>query len=395
MIPSPLTSCDPTVRLSTHSKMVDKWRQKYTCQFCSKVKANRHAYLIHCLSCHFYCEVCEEQFDSKKEILQHRKDVHNKVYQCEVCMDLFIAREHLTRHVIQVHLEKDETKLHHSCEVCGYSTPSVTALKEHINALHIQKRKYKCNICDFAAKTKDTLNDHMKTHDGFRHFPCEHCGQVLKSARNLRNHKCKTVLNCDHCTKTFRSIGFLEKHVKAAHSNSLFKCDICDKVFTTEFILLRHKRVVHQDESKRNCEICQKLFMNAAELFKHFREHHPNSECPAKSYIDYFPCYMCPNVLGTKPSLYFHLKCVHKTIVGGQELMKKCDEMTKTKCPQCDEIFSSFMGCTDHFIDTHGLEVPEKLMKKRGKSRYVYCRHCDFESSNILQYSQHRKNHHQ
>ena len=138
--------------------------------------------------------LCEEQFDSKKEILQHRKDVHNKVYQCEVCMDLFIAKEHLTSHVIQVHLEKDETKLH-SCEVCGYSTLNLTKLKEHINALHIQKRKYKCNICDFAAKTKDTLNGHMKTHDGFRHFPCEHCGQVLKSARILRNHKCKHTAN--------------------------------------------------------------------------------------------------------------------------------------------------------------------------------------------------------
>ena len=273
-------------------------------------------------------------------------------FKCEECEESFKRVQHLKEHVAVVHRGEAPTYTE-MCEHCGEAFTTQKMLKHHQTLHHSENRK----IHNISRKASTGI------------FVCEECGEQFSSKTSLTTHlesKCK------------RNV-----------------CSICDKSFSSKSSWLRHKQEKHQEESKRNCEFCQKLFANAAELFKHFRENHPNSECPAEVYTDYFPCYICPNVLGSRESMYLHLKCTHKTILAGNELRKKCDELTKTKCPQCDQLFGSFMDCIDHYLDCHGVQVPDKLKKRNGKDRFLFCRQCSFEHKNITTYSHHRKAHNQ
>ena len=293
-------------------------------------------------------------------------------------------------------------KINVNCECCQL---------HFTDALEYEKHIYKtCLQCKKTFTNPSRLEIHMKTVHGTG-LKCRECDSVFDSHKKLKDHVAvvhkgeapKFTLICEHCGEPFETPFRLEQHIALYHGDgeTSHMCDKCGDVFKTPVDLQNHKSEKHkkkkkkpiiQDESKRFCEFCQKMFANAAELFKHFCDQHPDHECPAKPGVDFYQCYMCQKVLASKTALYTHLKLTHKTIVTGHELMKKCDQVP-TKCPECNVVLPSYMECIDHFLDNHGLEIPEKLKMNIGTDRFLYCRQCSFQSRSVQAYSQHRNLH--
>ena len=80
--------------------------------------------------------------------------------KCEVpgCDYASIFKNKLKRHNITVHLKQRN----HCCQHCAKTFSSLSAMKEHINGVHLNLKPLLCDICEFA--TACTLVDHFLMH---------------------------------------------------------------------------------------------------------------------------------------------------------------------------------------------------------------------------------------
>ena len=92
------------------------------------------------------------------------------------------------------------------CADCGRSFRTRAGLFKHVNAVHKQTYKYKCQTCDKAFAEKHQLKAHLVQHRG---DPVE----------------------CHICQKTFTTAYSLKRHMAGAHENVRHTCTTCKSVF--------------------------------------------------------------------------------------------------------------------------------------------------------------------
>jgi hypothetical protein len=90
-----------------------------------------------------------------------------------------------------ISLETPSKKLHKtlkefSCKICGKIMPSAAKLRDHLT-VHSKSRNFICPHDGLSFKTKDNLNQHLKTHSRSK-YECDHCGQLMKSKTTLNRH---------------------------------------------------------------------------------------------------------------------------------------------------------------------------------------------------------------
>ena len=62
-------------------------------------------------------------------------------------------------------------------------------------------------------------------------------------------HGNKRKSKCEMCPKTYKQIGCLNRHLQAIHGKiTAFKCDICGKSFKQKGSLKVHLKVVHENQ---------------------------------------------------------------------------------------------------------------------------------------------------
>ena len=116
-------------------------------------------------------------------------------------------------------------------------------------------------------------------------FPCEKCGFILHSRKDLLNHlethidrKSRTkhaseVPKCDHCQSEFTVKKSLDKHMLLMHDEHgrpKYRCEECDITFCTGKQLEKHNKQTHTDHS---CESCKQRFTTKRAL-----EHHQKKQ---------------------------------------------------------------------------------------------------------------------
>ena len=56
------------------------------------------------------------------------------------------------------------------CDICEYSCPGKSHLKQHIASIHEGKKAFKCNLCNYSFSQKGHLNRHVASvHEGKSH----------------------------------------------------------------------------------------------------------------------------------------------------------------------------------------------------------------------------------
>ncbi|MCP9263792.1 Protein glass [Dirofilaria immitis] len=98
-----------------------------------------------------------------------------------------------------------------------------------------------------------TLQEHMRTHSGMKHY------------------------NCPKCQKNFTRKWNFKRHIQFHDGVKPYNCPQCKRNFALKFTLTTHIRT-HTGEKPYNCSECRKSFSQSTNLKTHMRIH--NSEKP-------------------------------------------------------------------------------------------------------------------
>lgn len=178
----------------------------------------------------------------------------------------------------------------------------------HVSTVHNEERGFKCEQCQYAAKTAFLLNKHIKyIHEKSRSHVCHICGKGFFEPYKLKKHQevhekkanqqkiDRVAVPCDMCERTFetnRALGMHKSHSHVVERTASFTCELCGAAFTTLGSLSRHKRLVHTskediDKIECRCEKCNSQFDTSLELNEHL------TTCLHQDVIKNFNCDTC------------------------------------------------------------------------------------------------------
>ena len=146
---------------------------------------------------------------SKAEIDKLREESAKEPlpFQCITCAVKFAEKSALLLHLDQ-HNEVKPFK----CEICNLGFTHMSAKKRHEKA-HANEKPHQCQECPKAFFRRADLTHHKKTHSRERFkFSCADCGQVFKTEKKLKDHKCSA---------------------KSPPSKQL-QCSLCDSILTSK-----------------------------------------------------------------------------------------------------------------------------------------------------------------
>ena len=246
------------------------------------------------------CDVCDEVFDSKKDLISHFDSHHQdlKRFNCDKCKKIFGTSIELKIHG-KIHKKGDHTNKMSSdtskkikrCGACiGCRTKNCRQCRPCL-----QMKKYggpgllkqacinrKCSnplnsnsgriLKKGVVKKFELVKDET---DVDLEGKCQICGKIFTSEAHYKTHiqlgQCKSH-KCNECDKNFMSSGSLRKHRISIHGGS-YECNQCEKIFMSSDSLWEHRVSIH--EGKRHvCVLCRKCFSLPETLIKHNKNIH-------------------------------------------------------------------------------------------------------------------------
>lgn len=165
----------------------------------------------------FVCPVCQMTFKKRHRLREHQSKEHEnrKPYSCDKCGQDFAALSNYTKHVC--FRASNDVK----CLFCDEKFKSRKDMLLHSKQAH--EKPHVCPTCGNAFRRKENLQQHLETHSADRaarrRFVCsvEGCKSSFTRKSNLKTHM-QTIhggvlpFSCDTCGKTFRYPSLLAKH---------------------------------------------------------------------------------------------------------------------------------------------------------------------------------------
>ena len=198
------------------------------------------------------CGKCEFLTNSKSTLKYHTyQHEETKPYSCEDCGKCFVVQNRLRSHRIGAHTDL----LAFPCDFCSVGFKSRPGLKYHIVKDHPEKMNapiqlHQCDICDYKSIHKIGLWHHKRTHLINNEITCTICGKKLckTSLKAHMNHVHGNVekQKCELCDFEIASRSDLKRHVESTHCGIRYNCDICPSDFADKNGLSAHKKNVHQ-----------------------------------------------------------------------------------------------------------------------------------------------------
>ena len=130
-----------------------------------------------------------------------------------------------------------------------YDKLKVKILVPKLKKENEEVEKIKCIECEYFAKTKRSLHNHIKIeHKGFT-YDCNKCEFQTKYSVNLSRHieneHERKVHNCKQCQSTFKGSDSLRKHVREKHEGRKYPCTECDYLGASSYCLKVHRDGIH------------------------------------------------------------------------------------------------------------------------------------------------------
>ncbi|XP_062526951.1 zinc finger protein 62 isoform X2 [Bombyx mori] len=308
------------------------------------------------------CEKCVVSYDNDLHLRNHLLLRHNEKnrYKCEICdctydtelkLETHTRRHYLSRtawprgsavrtakrwtrrpfaqHRLQAtgtHVRRRDYSLaslrYHAskhkeefCELCKKTYP-YGRLWNHMNLVHGNVAKIKCDLCDKSYKQRSALAMHrLSAHsgDGGQESYCVDCGKFFCNkyslAVHLREHSehVGKRYECDDCGLKYYTRRSIVRHITSAHLGGAteHKCPRCDKIFATAHHKRRHMRLKHESKKMprdKICEICASSFTSSKMLKAHIRTH--TGERP-------YVCPVCEATFAHSGTLYNHKRLMH------------------------------------------------------------------------------------
>ncbi|XP_058811979.1 zinc finger protein 271-like [Topomyia yanbarensis] len=374
--------------------------KRFTCTLCPRVFLQEQARNMHIIHFHevkpvdaavepslpveqvFYCEVCQEPFETCSEHLQERhpgagkeggepRPKITKRYKCADCPKLFRHRTAFRSHVMINH-----GTMPHKCDICGSCFERRTKLIHHKERWHGENAKnkvlerYKCDHCE---------RFFVRNQDRFRHEQIIHSIESPAKLPTVWEGR-KSNFPCAKCDRKFPSMKTMRIHFALKHPEVpvRFKCTVCSKLFKHKTSLRDHM-VNHTGQQPYGCVHCEERFVRKKDMERHLEGVHGAEGADSSEQKERFACKYCPRTLLSKTARYLHVKHNHadKEPISKQVLLSLPDSLT---CSHCKKTFTSrntlklhvlnHLGKLPHQCDTcdAGFYKPADLLKH--KQRY-------------------------
>ena len=274
----------------------------------------------------FKCNRCPYKNNHKQLLNEHIEVVHEGVIiRCPIegCASSFKNRSNITEHIKQLHGRET-----FKCQECEYEAKSQRAVRVHYGRHHGVKY-FACEFCDFKAGYQHIINKHMlgahakelpeSQQKKLNIMTCEKCG--YKGTKNRMNRHLESCLKsphrsrykgsefqCQTCKNANVNIFFkykasLNRHINDKHSANPLKCEKCDYQSGYKSSLLLHKGMVHEKE-KLFCNSCTYSGYNNSFL-DHLRRIHNLPKMPELA-RNFLRCASCDEIPRTKTGYQIH-----------------------------------------------------------------------------------------
>ena len=164
----------------------------------------------------FECLVCDQCFDTKKELSEHHLNIHEYVdeyhestkeedlleetFTCHLCQEKFSKKYALNTHLVIKHLNR---KL--ECQDCEIDFDDFITLGIHMRFQHGTTYKKQCHICDKVYNRSDIL---------IRHYIGAHLKKKTEPKDNVIPY---LRISCPLCKQTFVKVRALSDHLLDTH----------------------------------------------------------------------------------------------------------------------------------------------------------------------------------
>ncbi|XP_069805079.1 zinc finger and BTB domain-containing protein 40 isoform X2 [Dendropsophus ebraccatus] len=355
-------SCDKIFlfrcRLEVHMKRCRMAkRNPLQCKDCNVVQASKKELDQHREEVHGYlisrnskgkkkmlvtCDICGKEFAHPSGLQYHKRTEHfdEKPFSCEECGAKFAANSTLKNHQ---RLHTGERPF--VCKHCHMTFTQAAALSYHTKKKHSEGKMYVCQYCDAVFAQSIELTRHVRTHTGDKPYVCRECGKGFSQANGLSIHlrtfhNIEDPYDCQKCRMSFPTLEENRQHIQVVHSKEYHPCPSCEKIFSAPSLLERHI-VTHVGGKPYNCEICDKAYQQLSGLWYHNRTHHPDlfaAQNHRSSKFSSAQCSSCEQVFSNTSTLQKHTKLEHP---GTQPF----------QCLYCSECFQ-FPGALQHHVST-------------------------------------------
>ncbi|XP_063799032.1 zinc finger and BTB domain-containing protein 40 isoform X2 [Pseudophryne corroboree] len=384
-------SCDKIFlfrcRLEVHMKRCRMAkRNPLQCKDCNVVQASKKELDQHREEVHGYlisrtnkgkrrmlvtCDICGKEFAHPSGLQYHKRTEHfdEKPFSCEECGAKFAANSTLKNHQ---RLHTGERPF--MCKHCHMTFTQAAALSYHTKKKHSEGKMYVCQYCDAVFAQSIELTRHVRTHTGDKPYVCRECGKGFSQANGLSIHlrtfhNIEDPYDCQKCRMSFPTLEENRQHIQVVHSKEYHPCPSCEKIFSAPSLLERHI-VSHVGGKPYNCEICDKAYQQLSGLWYHNRTHHPDlfaAQNHRSSKFSSAQCSSCEQVFSNTSILQKHTKLEHPD--GKVYECEKCKQTYPTsaalqvhikckhsgsqpfQCLYCSECFQ-FPGALQHHVAT-------------------------------------------
>jgi KRAB domain-containing zinc finger protein len=162
----------------------------------------------------------------------------------------------------------------------------------------------------------------------------------LPDHQNKKKVRKSVNVQCNQCTKTFKSVQSLNVHMTTGHSDERpFACDQCEFRAKRSHILQRHIERIHMKLANHKCIHCGRQFYDSSELKLHVDKLHSTTALE-NSIIQL--CDMCDCTFDSLKGLRLHRR-IHKIPT----------EKPTFNCDQCDKVVTTKFYLNNHMKKEH------------------------------------------
>uniref|UniRef100_A0A3B3ZPE6 C2H2-type domain-containing protein n=1 Tax=Periophthalmus magnuspinnatus TaxID=409849 RepID=A0A3B3ZPE6_9GOBI len=310
--------------------------------------------------------VGKNRLEDLEEISENTASIRS--FNCSVCEFVAKSMQSLNRHIVLVHKKV----------ACNLKRRFL----QHVAVKHDAKSPFQCRFCTFTTKRKYRLEEHESIHTRVGRRTCEICDKTFGSLSKLQKHKSRLhdknpTHFCTICDFSSFSRDDIKRHDTRCHSGDMkFTCQKCDAKFSSQISLSKHCKRVHTGSF--TCKQCEYTCGSVVELKTHHVSAHKLAKetvlkeiTTAKHSKANHTCPLCQFTAQTKKTLVQHLSEEHENTPDDAKLLK---------CGQC-EFTCKFQVVLEHHLRRHG-----------GKRLYR-CTHCEYSSRNKQKITWHIRTH--